>query len=216
MIERAAYINRTLGTLTRSDLARYRTTAQLLLPDLRRLRAEPDVTQHALRFARASFAAGDPAQARRWLASLEREGAPAVVPFDLALLEAIDLMSGGDDSPASQKAIADRLVSGASTPEQQMQVAKLLSLWTGLGYSYGPAARALLAELPIDTDRLAPAERLQIAASADAGAVAETALRVLIAQQRYGDGLSRADTALYLRALRQIGATDIAADMALE
>lgn len=215
--ERTKEVYRLLGQLSLADLDTYRRRAQLLLPDLRRIRANTDTAAYALRFARASFAAGDPAQARRWLASLDMEGAPRVDPFMLTFLEAVDLMSGGDASVPSQKAIARRLIAAISNPEQDKQAAKLFSLWTGLGYRLDAAARSRLNLLEPTDWRLSPQDMARMSASAAAGAVAETSLHVLrVLQSVPDDRLSTPDLAVLLQALRQIDAADIAADLALE
>lgn len=216
MVDRAREIHRLLGEQSRAELAQYRSRAQLLLPDLRRIRATAETAEYALRFARASFAAGDNAQARRWLSSLDREGAPEVDPFTVSLLEAVDLMSGGDASLASQKAIAERLIEHLDEAEDADIAAELFSSWVGLGFQLDAKARAKLATTPVPESRIPSADMVAILASAHADAVAETGLRVLVAMQADNAPLAASDVVLLLQALKQIGADDIAADLALE
>lgn len=214
--EKARRIRSVMSSVSRADMARYGGTARVLLPDLQRLQRSPETAQFALTFAEAAIAAGDNALARRWLSALDFEGAPDTNPFDIAYVEALDLMSGGDDSTASQNAIQKRLIDTAKSSEQKQKTAEILTLWSGFGYRLGPDARSLVFETNNSQKRLSPGALVAIESAAQANATGEAAL--LILQQLKGDTkqISSVDIAALIAALIEINARDIAEDLALE
>ena len=213
---KAQRLNSVLSTVSRADMVRYGGTAKLFLPDLKRLQRSPETAQYALSFAHAALAAGDGALARRWLSALEFEGAPEAEPFDIALLEAADLITGGDKSSASQRAVQARLIEAADTTARKNRAAEMLTFWTGFGLPLGPDARALLNESSDPRSRAKPGSLTALEAAARSGAIGETALLVLSQTKGEPSKLAAADLAVLLRTLRTIGAEDIAADLALE
>ena len=214
--EKARRLRSVLSSVSRADMARFGGTAKVLLPDLRRLERNPETAQYALTFAKAALAAGDGKLARRWLSALDFEGAPETNPYDIAYLEALDLVAGGDNSAASQTAIQKRLLEATKSAAQKKETAELLTLWTGFGYRLGPEARRLVAVTNSAGKRLSPGNLIAIQSAARAKATGETAL--LILQQTKGDPskVSPADTAALIAALIKIDARDIAQELALE
>ncbi|MEO1642791.1 MAG: hypothetical protein AAFR74_05595, partial [Pseudomonadota bacterium] len=144
--DKARRVDIALRSAGRGDLSRINSTVQLLLPELQQLPRTPETAQYALTFAKAAMTAGDSRLAQSWLAATEFEGVAQPDPFEIALLEGLDLISGGDKSRASQSAVQARLISSAETAAKKGQAAKVLILWQGFGLSLGPEARALVAE----------------------------------------------------------------------
>jgi hypothetical protein len=214
--EKARRIRSVMSSVSRADMARFGGTAKVLLPDLQRLQRSPETAQYALTFAKAAMAAGDNTLARRWLSALDIEGAPDANEFDIAYIEALDLMSGGDDSSASQNAIQKRLIDTAKSTDQKQKTAQILTLWSGFGYRLGADARSLVVSVNNTQTRVAPGALVAIRSAAASNASGETAL--LILQQLKGDPkqISSIDIADIAAALIQIDARDIAEDLALE
>ena len=214
--EKARRLNSVLSSVSRADMARFGGTAKVLLPDLQRLQRSTETAQFAQTFSKAAMAAGDNMLARRWLSALDFEGAPETNPFDIAYLEALDLMSGGDDSPASQNAVQKRLVEAAKSSDQKTRTAEILTLWSGFGYRLGPDARSLVFAANNTQKRLSPGALIAIDSAAQSKATGETAL--LILQQIKGNPkqISSIDIAALIAALIEIDARDIAEDLALE
>ena len=201
---------------SRADFSTYRHMAELFLPDLKRLRTNAESAEFALDFARASLAAGDNSQARRWLASLNITGAPEVDAFAWAKLEALAEMTRSDPSPALQSGVLERLIVSAESQSQKEQVADTLSLWMALNLNLSPAAREALNALSDEDRRLSPGALMHLQAAAQQGLIAETALSVLVALQTGKGTLSKSDMTALVRALRQIGVPDLATAFALE
>ena len=216
MQQRADRLNRTFMAQTQSDFASYASTARLFLPDLRRLRTNPGTARYALNFARASLAAGDNAQARRWLASLDIEGVAEADAFEIALLEAIDLISGGEKSLASQRAITGRLADAANTDEKKTRAAQLFGLWTALDLQMPWESRYILNTQSDQSRRISAGRLLAIQAAARQENVAETVLYVLSELQSGAENAYPDDMAFLVQALYQIGAQDIASALAAE
>ena len=81
-----------LRTAAQSELARYRSTALLFLADLDALPQSPVSAPYAIDYARAAMIAGDRELALAWLGALDYEGVEQPDPFEIARLEAIDVM----------------------------------------------------------------------------------------------------------------------------
>ena len=175
-----------------------------------------ETAPYALRFARAALAAGDGALARSWLAASDFEGIAPPDPFDIAVLEALDLISGGEKSGASQRAIQARLLEAAKSSAQKKYTANILTMWTGFGLSLTTDARAFLVAHKSSAPRIDPFTLVAIQSAARSGAIGETALMVLNQTKGAPDKLSSADLAVLIAALRRVGADDVAAGLALE
>ena len=216
VLDKAQRLDSVLATVKTSDMTRYSGTARLFLSDLRSLPRVRETAPYALRFARAALAAGDGALARSWLAASDFEGIAPPDPFDIAVLEALDLISGGEKSGASQRAIQARLLEAAKSSAQQKYTANILTMWTGFGLSLTTDARAFLVAHKSSAPRIDPFTLVAIQSAARSGAIGETALMVLNQTKGAPDKLSSADLAVLIAALRRVGADDIAAGLALE
>ncbi len=205
-----------LATGSRADFIRYSSTAKLFLSDLRRLPRNPETAPHALSFARAALGAGDGALARQWLSAFDYEGVAQPDPFALAVVEAADIISGGDASPASLRAVEGRLIEAATSSAQEDQVAAILTTWSGLGLALSPDSRALISQTSDRGERIAQGHLTALQAAARGGATGEAAL--LILGETYGDAnrLSRYDLSVLLETLVSMDARDIASDLAME
>jgi hypothetical protein len=215
--QQAERLNSILETASRADMARFGGTSRLFLADLKRLPKARDTAPYAKMFTLAAMAAGDSQTARAWLGTTEFEGmANTPDPFEIAALEALDLILGGDDSPASQRAIQTRLIEAAKPPRLKREAARILTLWTGFGHPLSQDGRALLASEKSQGKRIDPYTLLAIDAASRSGAIGETALMILDAIDGEPEALNPADTAALIAALRRIDAEDVASALALE
>jgi hypothetical protein len=215
--QQAERLNSILETASRADMARFGGTSRLFLADLKRLPKARDTAPYAKMFTLAAMAAGDSQTARAWLGATEFEGmANKPDPFEIAALEALDLILGGDDSPASQRAIQTRLIEAAKPPRLKREAARILTLWTGFGHPLSQDGRALLASEKSQGKRIDPYTLLAIDAASRSGAIGETALMILDAIDGEPEALNPADTAALIAALRRIDAEDVASALALE
>lgn len=214
--DRARRLDIALRSAGRGDISRISATAELLLPELQQLSKTPETAQYALTFAQAALTAGDNRLAQSWLGATEFEGARTPDPFDIVKLEALDLITGGDRSAASQSAIQARLISTAERNSQRQDAAKILTLWQGFGLSLGPEGRALVASHGGGGQRADLGAMTAIEASAQSGAIGETVMRVLSVTDRSPQQLAMRDVAVLVKALRQVGAEDAAQALAIE
>lgn len=214
--ERARRLDIALRSAGRGHISRIRATSELLLPEVQQLSRTPETAQYALTFAKAALTARDNRLAQRWLNATEFEGATRVDAFEIAALEALDLISGGDKSRASQSAVQTRLISSAQSGVQKREAAKLLTLWQGFDLALGPEARALVAEHGDGGTRASPGGLSAIEAAAQSGAIGETVLRVLAETNGAPDKMAARDMASLISALRRVGAEDVAEALAIE
>lgn len=205
-----------LQAAARADLVRYRSTSQLFVADLKRLPHNSLTADHALDFARAAMIAGERELALSWLGTLNIEGATQPDPYEIAVLDAVDIIAGGDDSAASLRAIEKRLISTANTTPREIQSVNILTLWTGLGIPLSPIARDFVSQSSDRGERLAQGQVTSLKAAAQSDAVGETALMILAMTQGKTQTLAGSDMAIVLEALIDIGAEDAARNLALE
>ena len=205
-----------LDNASHGPMIHYAATAQLFHTDLKRLWKAESSDAYALTFARATLAANDGALSRRWLAKLDDDGAVQPDPFDIAMLEALDLISGGEASATAQYTIQLRLIDSVSSQEQAERAARIFASWAGFDIDLGAEARQFLGEQADGGVNVEPYKLMAIRAAAQSGAIGEAALMVLAQTNGTPQDLTGADLAALISILREIGAGDIAADLALE
>lgn len=213
---RSAALARALNGAAGIDITRFRSTASVFAEDLASLPRSEETHPYAQIFARAALVIGDNDLANRWLAISEIEGLPTQDPFEMEFLAAIDLMSGGEESLASQIALQLNLITLAETEDQKQAVADLLVMWSGFDYEIGSAARALIREQFAKDAQIAPTTLITLNSAARADAIGETALIVLSETRGDPATLAPSDVAALVGALVQVGAEDIAGQLALE
>lgn len=197
--------------------ARFAATSRLLKSDISRLRKGADTSEFATLFARANLAARDMRSAGGWSSATEYEGGKSADPFDVAMLDALIILGGGDRSPASVKAVTQRVVNAAETPEQRNAAARIFTLWTGFRISPPAEARALMfkASEP-DVTAIPSAQVLAVKIAADADAAGEAILSLLGYTKGDPTKVRAADMAVFLQALTAINAHQEARALALE
>ena len=197
--------------------ARFTATSRLLQSDIARLRKGPDTAEFALLFARSNLAAGDMRGASRWSSATEYEGAEPADAFDVAMLDALIILGGGDSSRASIKAVAERLASEANDPKQARAAARIFTLWTGFDIVPPAAARAIMFKASeTDVSAIASSQVHAVKAAADADAAGEAILSLLGYTKGNPAKVRAADMAVFLRALNTLGARKEARMLALE
>ncbi len=214
--QKAERLNAVLSSVSSAGIARYAGTARLFMPDLKGLPKVRETAPYALNFARAALATGNGKLAREWLNASEFEGIDPPPPFEVAVLEALDMIAGGDRSAPSQRAVQTRLLEAASSSAQKQTAARILTLWTGLDLLLEQDARALMVEQSDTAERIDAYTLLAIGSAARAGAIGEAALMVLTETKGKPGDLASADLAALIAILRSIGAEDVAAGLALE
>ncbi|MEM9054068.1 MAG: hypothetical protein AAGB16_01975 [Pseudomonadota bacterium] len=214
--DQARLLDQALRNAAQGDLGRVISTSQLLLPELSTLPRIPETAPFALTFAAAALTAGDNPLAQAWLGATEFEGLEPPDAFAIARLEALDLISGGDQSRASQTSVQARLIDAAETDLQKADAAHVLTLWQGFGLSLGPEARGLISTYGHSGRRLSSGKLTELEAAAQAGAIGEAVFLILSATDREPDVLAARDLAELIKALRRVDAEDIAQDLAIE
>lgn len=141
---------------------------------------------------------------------------PAPNPFDVATIQALSLMLGADTLYGSPRAIQTQLVNTAKDDQQKQYASHLLTLWSGFGTTIGQDGRALLLQQAEAAERIDPYQLIAIDAAARSGAIGEAGLMILRQIDGSPQALASADLAQLISSLRQIGAEDIAASLALE
>lgn len=193
--------------------ARFAAVSSVLSPELRRLSLTTDTAGYAGLFARAAIAANDTEGAKLWTLVPSLDEAPGTSPFDLAMIDALAVLTGAGDT----NEIGARLVSEAATKNDRKAAARLFALWTMAGTAPPPTARALMAtDSEAPGKAIKPGEILAILAAADAGAAGEVILGTVALTRGDPSELDAADLALIGKALHKIGAGDAAASLALE
>ncbi len=214
--QRAESLAAVLSEAAASDLIRYRNTSRLFLPDLQRLAQTSSTAMFALDYAKAAMIAGDRETALAWLGTLDLEGVEPADPFEVAMLEAVDVIAGGDTSIASLEAIQTRLIDAIDTVEREDQTAVVLAAWTGLGLPLSPLGRDFIVQVSDQGDRIAQGQVIGMKAAILADAIAETGLMVLVTTNGDVGRLAASDYAALLETLIALGAEDIARDLAIE
>ncbi|MEM1391331.1 MAG: hypothetical protein AAGG45_09640, partial [Pseudomonadota bacterium] len=214
--EKAQKIERAMRGVRDGDFSGMTATVQLLLPELKRLPRLPETAEYAVFFAKVALIVGDNRLAQSWLGAAESAGFERADEFEIAKLDAINLISGGDMSPPSQMAVQDRLIEASESERQKREAAKILLLWQGFDLVLRPEARTLISQYDDRGERVSAGRLSAIEAASKDGAIGETALRILAVTNRAPDRLSARDVAELISALRRIGADDIARSLAVE
>ena len=107
------------------------------------------------------------------------------------------------------------LATADSTP-REFQATTIFTLWDALDIPLSPIARDFVSQISDRGDRLAQGQVTSLQSAAHAGAVGEAALMVLALTQGDARTLAGPDQAVLLEALIEIGAKDVARDLALE
>lgn len=215
-LQRAERLSGVLRAAARSNLTRYRNTSRLFLPDIKRLAQNPTTAAFALDFAKAAMIAGDRETGLSWLSTFNFEGVEAPDPFEIALLEAADVLLGGDASPASLEAIQERLVEAVDSGTREDQVALVFSAWTGLGLPLSPTGRDFIVQVSDRGDRIAQGQVIGMKAAILGDAIAETGLMVLATTNGEVDRLAGSDYAALIETLIALDAEDVARELAIE
>ena len=213
---RAAGLYSVLDVAARSNLARYRSTAQLFLEDLKALPQNDITGQYALDYARAALMAGDRDLAQSWLGALEIEGVEQPDPYEIAILEAVDILAGGDASPASLRAVEKRLVTTSNTTPREIQTVGILTSWTGLGLPLTPVGRDYVSQAVDRGIRIPQGQLISLKAAAQSGAIGAAAMMVLAMTNGAAGELAPTDFAILLDILIEMDAEEIARGLALE
>lgn len=214
--QRAESLAVVLRDAVATDLIRYRNTARLFLPDLQRLPQTPSTAIYALDYAKAAMIAGDRETSLAWLGAFDLEGVERPDPFEVAMLEAVDVIAGGDTSPASLEAIQTRLIDAIDSIEREDQTSVVLAAWTGFGLPLSPLGRDFIVQVSDQGDRIAQGRVIGMKAAILADAIAETGLMVLVTTNGDVGRLAASDYASLLETLIALGAEDIARDLAIE
>ena len=197
--------------------ARFAATSRLLQSDIRRLRKGPDTSEFATLFARANIAAGDMRSASSWSSATEYEGGKSPDAFDVAMLDALIILGGGDNSDASIKAVTQRLVEAAESPKQKRAAARILTLWSGFDIVPPQEARALMFKAQEnDVTTIPSSQVLAVKVAADADAAGEVILSLLGYTKSDPTKVRAADMVVFLKAPQKIGAYQEVRALALE
>lgn len=197
--------------------ARFTATSRLLKSDIRRLRKGADTAEFALLFARANLAAGDLRAASQWASATEYEGAKAPDIYEVAKIDALVILGGRDNSKASIKSVARRLVEAAKDPSQKQEAARIFTLWTGFDIVPSADARSLMFGTSEEDVKPIPSSQVHaVSAAAHADAAGEAILSLLGYTKGDPTKLRAADVAVFLKALKKIGANQEARMLALE
>ena len=209
--QRAEALDHVFQSAASGSLNEFAMIASLFLPELKRLPQSPDTAPYSLDFARAALAAGDNNLADTWL-----KNALDAPDFEIAYLQALLLIAGGDASISQQNEIQESLLESSDNEARLARATDLLATWTGFEFVLSAPARAGLLLADRDNAALPPNERLAIQSAIRDGAIGEAALMILAQTQGEPQTLASADLAELLRMLREIEAGDIAVSLALE
>lgn len=201
----------------RGSPAKFSAVSRLLSEELSRLPRSAETAGEALAFAQASLAAGNTDAAASWTGAVTIEGAPESDAFDVAYLDGLTILSGGDTSKASVDHVSDELTANVQTDAQRAAAVRLFSLWTVLDIPPNAEARAMMAaHRPKNTSRIKPTALLSLSAAADAGAAGEVILATVGLTNGDPSKLDPADLMILVDALGKIGAQDVARSLVLE
>jgi len=197
--------------------ARFRAAARLLRSDISRLPRNADAAQFALTFAKASLAAGDRSGAARWTAASEFEGVAAPDAFELAYVDGLIMLAGGEASPASVRVVTERLIDAANSKAETAKAARLFALWTAMDITPPAQARALMYKAGAETGADLPAAGvLAVKSAARSDAAGEAILSLLGYTKGNPTKLKATDLAVFADALKKLGAGQAARELLLE
>lgn len=214
--QRHSQLAEVLRTAAGDGLSTYRATAALFLPDFQRLIQSPVAADFAVDYAKAALIAGDRATAMDWLGTFSFEGAGEPDPYAVAVVEAVDILAGGDASPPSLIAIETRLIEAVDSTERELQVGAILTAWTGLGYPLSPLGRDFVAQLSDRGERMAQGQVTGLRAAVLSGAVAEAGLMILVTTRGEAERLAPPELSGIFAALVAMDADDLAREFAIE
>ncbi len=214
--DRAAGLADVLQYAARGGVAEYRSTATLFAPDLEALPKNELTAEHALIYARAAMMAGKRDLAQSWIDTLGRGENSGENRFNVALLNAVEVMVSGEAPPAARRGVEKRLITTADSTPREIQAVTVFTLWAALDIPLSPIARDFVSQTSDRGERLAQGQVTSLKTAAQAGAVGEAALMVLAMTQGDARTLAGPDQAMLLETLIAIGAEDVARDLALE
>ncbi|MEL7542039.1 MAG: hypothetical protein AAGJ51_14145, partial [Pseudomonadota bacterium] len=136
--------------------------------------------------------------------------------YAVALLEAADIIVGGEASRPTLLSIEKRLVNSVQSPGREAQTARIFAIWTGFGVPLSPIARDFVAGVADQGERIAQGQITGLKGARLDNAIGETALRVLTATNGEAERLAASDLAVLLDTLIALDAEDVARDLALE
>ena len=160
--------------------------------------------------------AGDRELAQSWIGALEIEGVEQPDPYEIAILEAVDIIAGGDASPASLRAVENRLVTTSNTTPREIQTVGILTSWTGLGLPLTPVGRDFVSQAVDRGIRIPQGQLISLTAASQSGAIGEAAMMVLAMTNGAAGELAPTDFAILLDILIDMDADEIARGLALE
>ncbi len=214
--QKAEKLAETLSIAAEEPLPVYASLARLFAADLDTLPNSEMTSPYALIFAKAALVAGNVDLARRWIETVDFASVAAPSSFEVAELEAMEMVLRGDASASRQLGVQKRLIASLLTNEDEAAARTLLSAWTGLGLGLGHEARAFLLTAEPSEPTIEPNTLLAVRAAAQAGAIGEAALMILAETAGNPGALSEPDLASVLDILVDLGAEDIAASLAIE
>ncbi|MCA8901228.1 MAG: hypothetical protein KDA53_08245 [Hyphomonas sp.] len=196
--------------------ARYAAVSRLLAEALSRLPVDAETAPHALDFARAAIAAGEPREASRWTSAIRLDDTP-LADFETAWTDGLVILAGSNTSTRSVNEVARRLMETAKTPAEKRAAARLMSLWSAF-YSTAPSdGRAYIVEHSAKPGKAqAPERAIAILAATRSGTASEAVMATLDMTGGDPSKLETPDLIILIEALRRIGAEDAARVLALE
>ncbi|MEO0607837.1 MAG: hypothetical protein AAFY82_06365 [Pseudomonadota bacterium] len=209
-------LNTALQNAARSDLSTFRSVSDLFLTDLRALPQNALSAEYGLQFARAAMIAGDRELAQSWLATRDIEGVSQPDPYQIAVLEAVDILAGGEASLASLRAIEKRLVATAESTPREIQTVRILTSWTGIGLPLTPVGRDFVASVVDRGERIPQGQMTSLKAATNGGAFGEAVMSMLSMTNGDAKQLAPSDFATLLDILIDMDAPEIASDLAIE
>lgn len=198
------------GFVTRQKIS------ELFIEDLAAQPFIPSSGAYAHTFATSALLAGDAALARDWLAYRDDQDESAQDPFATAWLEASSVLLGSEEAAETLPEIEARLVAAVETSAQERRAADMLTLWTALDLPLSANGRAFVASLTDEGERLAQGQVTALNAALLSGAQGEAVLSLLTMIRGDAARLASNDLAALLSILRELGAGDIARDLAFE
>ena len=212
--------DRKLAMALRSSMgtpARFAAAARLFDEDLARVGRNTDSARHALTFARAEIALSDFERADQWLDATEFKDVPETNAFDVAIMRAVLVLVGHDQSGEAVAEAAAALVEAAEAPADRQGAARMFALWSAQDIAPPASARSLIADAPREADEQNNAWRMiAIRAAAEAEAAGEVVVSTLGLTRGDPTRLSTPELLIVLDSLSQIGAADAAEQLTLE
>ncbi|MEM0985529.1 MAG: hypothetical protein AAGJ32_04725 [Pseudomonadota bacterium] len=212
---RADYLASAIASAT-GDAARFAAVSRLLAADLEALQKSAATSTHALTFARAAIAAGDPGLAATWHRLTTIEGAAEPDPFLQAWTEGLILLARGGVRKQDAAPVADAIASAADTTGKQRAAAQLFAAWTAFDIAASAEARAMMASLDTPPREINEWTLVSIGAAAEADGAGEVVLGVIGLTSGDPAQIAPLDLVVLIEALRDIEAGDAARTLALE